>query len=558
MNPKLTPFTPIRLMLCIPVLMCLLTSVQAQTPTPTPLSEEQQELQRRRDLLNLQKEIAESEQAIAEAEKAKREAKFPSPSSSPLAGTTTINEGAVIEAQMVAYVSMARAANKIVSAIRASGTINNLAIFNEADVKLLLSYKVARNQLETLRLRYEELLATEVVKHCQPKPSPAPSPQPDVAVASVTAGMAIARSFLGSFVDLTALLRTNVDIKGQSFDIAEAPLVSEVFRAFRCQSGNTVKLYYPAVFPPDIDAAKKYEILGILEQLHCLRVSAGKLTSDIEKNDKNLSESEEKIKAIIAALEEADAARIEIERKMRNLLKGYCRRFPSDAPLVEGLNNNLRRFCPNLLAEQRVDIFELRDRLVDILDQISALKMKLETEKGKYAAFKQIQGALWRRLQEDLQVASTESAAEIAAQLKALNEQFDRMIASFVQVETATNVNQLTMFIKAENLKTALPEGNAKWLQLKVIKAGGNNRIKTNLVWDIFTGGNRLSHSGGAIVQYILFDATGQSIASDTITEYTNYIKAHKVRDLSDYTVDNPGCPCATKPETCPQRSENK
>lgn len=526
--------------------------LQAQTPTPTPTpSERETELTEENKLLKLEKENAELKKAI-------RDTKFPDPTTSPLAGTTTINEGAVIETQMVAYVAMARAANKIVSAIRTSGPINNLAIFNEADVKLLLSYKVARNQLETLRLRYEQLLADEVVKDCQPKPSPSasasPSPSPGVSDASLTAGMEIAQSFLGSFVDLTALLRTNVDIKGQSFDIAEAPLVSEVFRAFRCQSKNTVKLYYPAVFPPDIDAAKKYEILGILHQLHCLRVSAGKLTSDIEKNDKNLSESEAKIKAIAAALEEADAARIATERKMRNLLKGYCRRFPSDAPLVEGLNNNLRRFCPNLPAEQRVDIFELRDRLVDILDQISGLKRKLDTEKGKYAALQQTQAALWRRLQKKLQVASPESAAEIAAQLKALNEQFDRLIASFVQVETATNVNQLTMFIKAENLRAALPDGNAKWLQLKVIKAGGNNRIKTNLVWDIFTGGNRVSHSGGAIVQYILFDTTGQSMASDTITEYTNYIKANKVTKLSDSSVDDLGCPCVY--ETCEEKKK--
>ena len=68
------------------------------------------------------------------------------------------------------------------------------------------------------------------------------------------------------------------------------------------------------------------------------------------------------------------------------------------------------------------------------------------------------------------------------------------------------------------------------WLQLKVLKAGGNNRIKTNLVVDIFTGGNRLSHSGGVVVEYILFDRNGLAKASDIFTEYSGYIKSGNIK----------------------------
>ena len=71
------------------------------------------------------------------------------------------------------------------------------------------------------------------------------------------------------------------------------------------------------------------------------------------------------------------------------------------------------------------------------------------------------------------------------------------------------------------------------WLLLKVINAGGNNRIKTNLLVDIFTGGNRISHSGGVIIQYQLFDRSGQSVESGTVSDYTDYIKANKVSDLT-------------------------
>lgn len=69
-------------------------SVSAQSATATPESEE---IIRLRE----QKTRAELEKDIAVAEKAKLEAQFPKPSTSPLAGETKINDGAVIESDMI-------------------------------------------------------------------------------------------------------------------------------------------------------------------------------------------------------------------------------------------------------------------------------------------------------------------------------------------------------------------------------------------------------------------------------------------------------------------------
>ena len=57
----------------------------AATPTPTPKSEE---------VLRLEEEKTQAElrKAIAEANKAELEAKFPKPTSTPLAGTTTLDQ----------------------------------------------------------------------------------------------------------------------------------------------------------------------------------------------------------------------------------------------------------------------------------------------------------------------------------------------------------------------------------------------------------------------------------------------------------------------------------
>src|SRR5713101_1410172 len=122
-------------MLLVVLALSVAPCIQAQTPTPTPKSEEVQKLEEQKAQLDLRKGIAEDEKAI-------RDAKFPKPDTKALEGKTEINDNAVIESQMVAYVSMARAANKIINAIKAT-KIENLAIYNERDLNLLTSYKVS-------------------------------------------------------------------------------------------------------------------------------------------------------------------------------------------------------------------------------------------------------------------------------------------------------------------------------------------------------------------------------------------------------------------------------
>jgi hypothetical protein len=138
--------------------------------------------------------------------------------------------------------------------------------------------------------------------------------------------------------------------------------------------------------------------------------------------------------------------------------------------------------------------------------------------------------ALRAKLSDDLKDPS--QLEDTIARLKSLNEQLTKFVEALVKASDATATNPLTGFIKAETLTKAMDGTDSYWLQLKVLKAGGNNRIKTNLVADVFRGGNRVSHSGGAIVQYNLFDTTGKSIASDTLAAYSGYIKTEKINNL--------------------------
>ncbi len=557
-------------MLLVVLALSVAPCIQAQTPTPTPKSEEVQKLEEQKAQLDLRKGIAEDEKAI-------RDAKFPKPDTKALEGKTEINDNAVIESQMVAYVSMARAANKIINAIKAT-KIENLAIYNERDLNLLTSYKVSTHKIQLIRDGYCSLLAPETITKLKLDnicPSP---PSGEMRELSINP-LSIANSFLGAFVDLTALLRTNVQIKGQTFDIDEAPLVAEVFRAARRSDGlgKDVKLYYPLVIAPNVDPRQKSEILGILEKVNLLRVEAGALLSDIQKKSKDLAESDDNVKGLKKSIKDLKRQKEEAKDAAKRLLEAYCRALAHKKLKLlenEGLDDDeqqelellekLTMGCRRMPAEKRELALGLRDTIKGLRAKLNQVKSDLQDEDGTNTSLKKELIDLLMKLNADLQ--KPEELSSAIARLKAVNDQFDKFVNSLVDVDSGTGLNTLTSYIRAEQLKTALPEyaipfqdekkdsnNKAKekksyWLQLKVVKAGGNNRIKTNLLWDVFTGGSRVSHSGGAIVEYILYDAYGTSVASDTITEYTNYIKAGKVRDLPDDTIDDCGSvPCPPK-----------
>jgi hypothetical protein len=484
---------------------------------------------------------ADARKAAADADRAEFEAKFPKPTSSPLAGTTTVNDAAIIESMMVSYISMAKAANKIVDTIRPKlADATSLVIYNEKDANLRLSYRVANNQIDIIQKRYCALLSPDITSGvCGPALASSGSPPG----APATAPLGIAQSFLGAFVDLTALLRTNVEIKGQTFDIDEGPLVAEVFRAARrdrrgLPASVKERLYYPFVFPPVLKAESA--ILGRLEELHTLRVGTGQLIGDIERNGTALTEIKNKILSINNSKQTLEEKVGRAEGEANNLLRVYCPAlYAKPGELADKLD--VLGTCRRLPAEPHKRLLDLKDAIADLRGQLGEASQALNDATMKQTDLKNEKERLKAKLHPDLQSIPDDAIA----QLKATNEQFDSFVGALVKADAATGLNPLTSFIRIENLLPSEEAENGKpekvyWLQLKVVKAGGNNRIKTNLIVDIFTGGNRLSHSGGAIVQYHLFDNDGRSVLSDTITDYTKYVKAGKVPALTNSSASGP------------------
>ena len=350
------------------LLFAVAAPVGAQTTPPTPAP-----APKSAEVVRLEEEKAQAElrKAITEANKAALEAQFPKPATTPLAGTTTV-DGAVIENHIVSYKCLADAADQLVGQLKnRKPGIQTLVVYNERDVNLLLSYKVALNQLELMKMGYDQLI--------EPRPLPCPKPEPDSVrfriesleprATSALVGpvplLTLATSIFGSFADLTALLRTNVEVKGQSFDIEEAALVSEVFRAAKTKYSLGASLFYPAVFPPNLDFKVdeiKSNFLTRLDSLNHLKAYVEGLADALDSTQKGIKKVESSIENLKANAEGLTTRKREAEARLSDLEKIYG----------SSASDRHRRIPPEKLEA----MLELRRTIADLQKQLDAILAK--------------------------------------------------------------------------------------------------------------------------------------------------------------------------------------
>jgi len=598
MKTRLKPLSPSYLVALVGLLLLAISFIpnasfywvaSAQdpaTPSPSPTPDAELERLKRETAISTEKATqADNAKKIAEAKKDELEARFPKPSTSPLAGTTTV-EGAVIESQIISYVALKQVANNMIDAVCKTADCSKvftnashatkppdcpprLAIYNERDVNLILSYMVARDQIKILDDEYAQLMRhsagapitfprpgpCRTSSKSQPSPTDktaelAAQPPPPQHLSNAMNPVTIASSFLGAFVDMTALLRTNVEIKGQTFVIDEAPLAAEVFRAARERTTLT-ELYYPYVFPPKVNSREPSLLLGQLERTHNNRVEAERRLEDIATTSKALSDANDAVKKLGKSIDTGIPNQTKTAvLASGNIIKANCRPLSGEVDFIRtlpageqakamvALIDRAHKTCKRMKPDKVEQLLGLND----VLEQ---LQRDLAKAQGDLKQAKQDQKDLSEKLANlivklDLGTIKdptdpdevNEHAETTAARLKALNKQFDDLVAALISAESGSS-NALTNYIRTERLLSVLGE-NDLWLQLKVINAGGNNRIKTNLLVDIFRGGNRLSHSGGVIAEYHLFNASGKSIGSGVVSQYTKYVDAKKIPDLSN------------------------
>lgn len=457
--------------------------------------DEQSAEQKRLDAIKAE---AEARKAIAEAKAAELKAKFPDAKSTPLEGKTTVNDES-IERTAVAYVSVAGAADKIAKSLYNSQPgIRKIAIYSDADIKLLVAYSAAIKRVQSFKKRYNDLIKREndalaaTSKESPPlicTDSKGAMVASDVGGAGIPLALEAATSVLGNFTDLLSFLRTDVEIKGNVFDVDDSVIVAEVFRALRSNfAGKGIELYYPGEFPPNFDVNNNSPMLDEIESIYALKDEADHLAAQINAR---IAKRNKRISALDTCISTTRA-------RIGNLTRT---KPANDTGTEETSDDPDNKLTPQQKTETVV-------QLNSVVAQLEADKAKQESDI------------------ETLQLAIKSQAD--------LNAQLDLLLKDMVKVDEKSGVNPLITFIQSENLQRLMKDDQSYWLKLKVIKAGGNVRIKRNLIVDVFTFGNRISYNGATTVEYHLYDNKGRSIMSDTVTKYFDFIKGKRVEALSD------------------------
>jgi cell fate (sporulation/competence/biofilm development) regulator YmcA (YheA/YmcA/DUF963 family) len=495
-----------------------------------------------------------------------------------------------------------------------------------------MGYMVISSQIDLMKQEYAKSIAVGAA-------APGGQRLGQAKFAPVLAVLPAAQSFLGSFIDLIALLRTDTSIKGMDFNIEESALVSEVFREMRATAayGPAIPLFYPAVFPPHITEDRQFFILARIQELYLIRERAGKLVIEIAETEKAIDDIKAEIKGAEKKLKDDKDKVALLDKELERLQKIYWRwpssRIAERIEEVTGQITNLRdeiQKLPVAIKENKAKLGDLNQHLFDLYGQIlpkvdtnlavaavdvaiqkivkaetllgrsfstaelglllaefneatkKALIQASEAHQGRKltAAEKEQlltplsepeQNALhtiytdqvakgvavtsatlsalstaqktdpltqveqFSLLSEPEQAALQEHKKEKLAQLRALNDQFDKLKDELIKVDNGAGMNALTSYLQAENLMYALGCSTATGiavtncpdayiLQLKVVRAGGNNKTTRNLLKDVFTGPS-ISHSGGTIAQYNLYKITGRSVSSKTLSVYSGYMR---------------------------------
>lgn len=465
------------------------------------------------DTLKRLKELqaeAEAREAIAKAKRAELDARFPQSSGKTLEGKTTVGDGERIEERLVGFISVGDAADRIAAAIhRAHPEIKSIAVYNDGDVQLLLIYSAATKRVDAYAARFNNLATAEqAALTAYPMWSVPNAPCDAKALAAGRGGagfvnpLGAATSLLGSVNDILAFFRTDVEIKSSTFDVAEPVVVTEVFRALRGQYGERqIALYYPREFPPDFDPRQDSPMLNKLEALFNSKANAEALAAQINQRIADKNEQIKTLQACQALAGQASQKAAQDQQKVIADLEGKLAALPAG----------------RAGAQQR-----------------AALEARLAEERRKAAAIESGNtpaDAAKKQHGDDIKKLQTEVAAlQSAAQpLAALDQQADLLVKDMIKVDDKTGLNPLTAFIRSERIQKLMDDTNGYWLKLNVVKAGGNTRVKTNLLIDVFNGGNRVRYSGASIVEYHLYDRLGRSVLSDTTNSYVDYMKPKDV-----------------------------
>lgn len=372
--------------------IALMKKQQEKLQAEKALADAQKQPNANAQALSDQVDLLKKQQEKASAEKDLLNARLPATKSEALNGELKVDDNVNIEVEILSHNALRLTANRI--GVRVA-TVNpkSIVFYSQKEIDSIQAYRLSLKQLASLSDRYNSMLADLAADR-------------ELAAALVPEAAA---TILKSIVDLVALFRTDIDIKGKTVTIDDAAASNQVAREIRRQPNTAeIQIYQPSILPAKI-----------------LRDSPSTLLDDIAKIEKQYQTAAVKIGEL------SDAA----------------------------------------------------DKEKDPAKKASLLRK--------------------------------------SSILKILNDQTNLVLTALSKADAGAP-SPLIALVRAELLLSVLPDESSYILLVKVLKAGGNNRIKKSL-WPWASG---LSHSGGAIVSFALYDINGNIRDSGVLAEYDGYVKA--------------------------------
>jgi hypothetical protein len=446
---------------------------------------------------------AQARKAIAEARKAELEAKFPKPDTDAVRGKTDI-QGDFIETLILGRQAMEAAAVKIASDIGSSVKGQTLAIYKKEYVDLLVSYQTMLKRLEILKKRFEDFKPGD----CESKTVS------DTVPTNKSLGFLPPGVIANIAVNWLGLFRTDVSLTGREFDIGEKEIVAKVFNSLRTQSNAAANFYYLDQMLPNVDWQN-------------IQWSA--------------TSSSELVKLIYGIVTVRDGV-----FKKLPCGKGNCK-CESLKKQFGVLNDDFNGF---------LDAMGLKGLklVIAAADQGAGGKESGDSNNASPSSNGNVENPFDDQ-QPNAKPTSKTNAKSGASETSGTIAQREAAAAEGKEPEAGTTVNVncgkagedkggdkggggggdlLSLYLQAEQLYTLMgPQDGAHvgyWLDIQVIKAGGNIRVKSSPLIDIFRGGNSVKFSGGVIVVYNLYDRTGRSLLSDTVPVYVSYKSSGKIK----------------------------
>jgi hypothetical protein len=376
---------------------------------------------------------------------------LPSSTAAPQSGAFTVSGTTPFESQRLAYQQLVTLADSVAKKVTSPGPV---LIYDQTEINNLVNFKAVTGVLNVLQAEANQLQAT-FSNQLDPEAQillTLPKQDASPAGAKSFAGVlapGLALAGLKTLTDLIGMFRTNTNIAFSTFNNDDVAFAAAVIDKLVM---SQKQIYMPAVLPLDLNSNDS----AFMDQL-----------SSLQKTLINLQNSAIIDQSKIQQVSDALGAYIQADQALQ---------ANTDQSKVQELTN----------AKEVARVFAL-----GLIGGTAATQLDIPT------------ATIWKSARD-----------RFLRELSQFVTSVTNMVTSFGTIQssltTITNTGSatLTSILRAEKLMAKVGTANATILLVKTSVLAGSVVTRVNL----FTGGHLL-YTGGAIVTYTLFDATGKVIA---------------------------------------------